>query len=445
MLNPLIARFSGIPAFVNGASNVLFESCLQQVVAHERAFEMLNEGMQTDDGFWPAADDWRAAYRPYNVRDGVLLIPVKGVLLHEFPFALGNWATGYQYIWRAFQRGMADEGVKGIAFICNTPGGMVAGCFDCADKMFAMRGTKPIRAFSQESAYSAGYAIASVADHVNVSATGGVGSIGVVTMHVDMSGAIDKAGFKITFIQYGKHKTDGNPYESLGKDAKARIQARIDELGEIFVTKMARNRGLDAQVIRDFEALTFTASEATSNGLADSIGSLDDAMAAFVADCSLDDGDEEMNDKTKGVDQAAHDAAVATARTEGHAAGLKEGTTAGATAAKERISAILALDESKTRQASALKIALTTDMTVDQAKGLLGTLPEDKAAAPATGTEKSEKTEKTQTPFEKAMTTTENPNLGSGNQSETSAATDDQSAAILGHYRAATGAKKSAA
>lgn len=435
MHNPLIARFSGIPAFVNEGSSVLFESCLQQVVAHERAFEMLNEGMQADDGFWPATDDWRAVYRPYNVRDGVLLIPVKGVLLHDFPYALGGWATGYQYIWRAFQRGMADEGVKGIAFICNTPGGMVAGCFDCADKMFAMRGQKPIRAFAQESAYSAGYAIASVADHVNVSETGGVGSIGVVTMHIDMSEALDKAGFKITFIKHGKHKTDGNAYEPLGKDAKARIQARIDELGEIFVSKMARNRSMDEQVIRDFEALTFTASQATSNGLADSVGSLDDAMAAFVADLSLDDGDEEMTEKTTGVDQATHDAAVNTARTEGHAAGLKEG----ATAATNRISGILALDESKTRQASALKIALTTDMTIDQAKGLLGTLPEDKASAPTAGTEKSAKTE---TPFEKAMNTTENPNLGAPGKEENR--TEDQSAAILGDYSKVTGRKSAA-
>ncbi len=439
MLNPLIARFSGIPAFVNEGSSVLFESCLQQVAQHERAFEMLNEGMQADDGFWPAADDWRAVYRPYNVRDGVLLIPVKGVLLHEFPFALGNWATGYEYIWRAFKRGMADEGVKGIAFICNTPGGMVAGCFDAGDKMFAMRGQKPIRAFAQESAYSAGYAIASVADHINVSATGGVGSIGVVTMHVDMSKALDDAGFKITFIQYGKHKTDGNPYESLSKEAKARIQARIDELGEIFVTKMARNRGLDEQVIRDFEALTFTASEATSNGLADSVGSLDDAVAAFAADCSLDDGDDEMTDKTTGVDQATHDAAVANARTEGHAAGLKEG----ATAATTRISAILALDESKSRHASALNIALTTDLSVEQAKGLLGTLPEEKAAALAAAPAAGGKTE---TPFEKAMNTGDNPNLGAGHKEETADTTDDQSAAILGDYRAAVGTpKKSAA
>jgi len=435
MLNPLIARFSGLPAFVNGGSSVLFESCLQQIVAHERAFEMLNEGMQTDDGFWPAADDWRAQFRPYNVRDGVLHIPVKGVLLHDFGFALGNWATGYQYIWRAFQRGMADEGVKGIAFICNTPGGMVAGCFDAADKMFAMRGQKPIRAFAQESAYSAGYAIASVADHINVSATGGVGSIGVVTMHVDFSEALDQAGIKITFVQHGKHKTDGNPYEKLGKDAKARIQARIDELGEIFVAKMARNRAMDAETIRGFEALCFTASEATSNGLADSIGSLDDAVAAFAADCSHD-GDDEMNDKATGVDQATHDAAVTAARTAGHADGLKEGTAAGAKAATDRITAILALDESKTRQASALKLALTTDLTVDQAKGLLSTLPEDKAAAPAA-------TVKTETPFEQAMNKSENPNLGAPGKEETTA--EDQSAAILGDYAKATGFKKSAA
>src|SRR5690606_35412971 len=106
----------------------------------------------------------------------------------------------------------------------------------------------------------------------------GVGSIGVVTSHVDMSKMMDDIGYKITFIHAGKHKVDGNSYESLKPEVKERIQARINELYDVFVATVARNRGLDEQAVRDTEALTFSPSEAMSKGLADSVGPLDDAV-----------------------------------------------------------------------------------------------------------------------------------------------------------------------
>jgi ClpP class serine protease len=45
-------------------------------------------------------------------------------------------------------------------------------------------GEKPIHAILTENAYSAAYAIASAADRISVPRTGGVGSVGVITMHL---------------------------------------------------------------------------------------------------------------------------------------------------------------------------------------------------------------------------------------------------------------------
>jgi hypothetical protein len=47
--------------------------------------------------------------RPYIVQNGILLIPVKGVLLHDFPYQLFDYATGYEYIGKAFERGLGDD------------------------------------------------------------------------------------------------------------------------------------------------------------------------------------------------------------------------------------------------------------------------------------------------------------------------------------------------
>ncbi len=408
MPNPLLARFESQPALVAPEMRGVFESCLSQTSALLTRLETATDQPKMADDFWFAEDDWRAFLRPYIVRNGILQIPVKGVLLHDFPYQFGSWATGYEYIWRAFERGQRDPEVKGVALVEDSPGGMVAGCFDLVDKIYTFENRKPLRAFAQESAYSAAYAIASVADTINVSRTGGVGSIGVVTAHVDVSKMLDEWGYKLTFIFAGKHKVDGNPYQALPEDVRARIQARIDELYQVFVSSVARNRGMDEKAIRDTEALTFTATQAVSNGLADSIGSLDDAVAAFAADLSPDEGDETMSGQTNqsAVDQAA---AIETARNEGMTAGLNQGRTEGATAERARIVAILDSEEGKKRPTAALAAALDTDMSAEQATKFLGKLAEEK---PAAAVPENDDEPKGKSAFETAMEKGDNPDLG---------------------------------
>ncbi|NRC54118.1 S49 family peptidase [Mesorhizobium sediminum] len=408
-------------------SGVLLSS-LSAVSNHERAEDLTSATMASDEDFWPSADSWQARYRPYNVVNGVLQIPVRGVLLHDFPWQLGSWATGYAYIWKAIERGMADFNVKGIAFMIHSPGGEVAGCFELVDRIYGIRGQKPIRAFAHEYAYSAAYAIASVADDITVSRTGGVGSIGVVTMHIDVSKLMEDIGYKITFIKRGKHKTDGNSYEPLPAHVEARIQARIDALGEVFESSVARNRDMNAETIRAFEALTFMPSEAVSNGLADKIGPLDDAMAAFVADLSKDEGEEQMStQKDTAVDQAAIDTARAEGRAEGKAEGVAEGKTAGlkegATAERERISAIIGSEEGQKRPVAAMAAALDTDMPADQVTAFLAKLPEEKSDAPKGKGENGQD-------FSKAMGQ-DNPDVGTGgDKAEGEADADDASGVV---------------
>ena len=382
MSNPLLARFANEPTLVAPDRLALFEACLRGAEVTLAQIESATEQPVMADDFWYDEGDWRAAYRPYVVKDGVLQIPIKGVLLNNFPWALGSWATGYDYIWRAFERGMGDLNVKGIALICDTPGGMVAGNFDLVDRMYALRGTKPVAGFAHESAYSAGYSIISVADpgQVHVSRTGGVGSIGVVTTHVDMSKLMSDIGYAVTFIFAGSHKVDGNPYEPLPDAVKADIQERIDALYAIFVSTVARNRGLDEEAVRATEARCFMAPQALSNGLADKIGTLDDSLAAFSASLIPDEGDTTMADPK----QADHETALAAARTEGEtaglAAGIEQGRAEGITAERSRISAILDSEEAKTRPAAARMLAFDTDKDAASASAALAKLPAEGVA-----------------------------------------------------------------
>lgn len=447
---PLLAAVTQNPLLISSGSEQLFQDCIQHVVGSEHAAAMLNEAVMAsddDEDYWPKSDDWRASLRPYNVKNGVLQIPVMGVLLNRFGYQFGRWATGYTYIEKALQRGLADGNVKAIAFVCDSPGGEVAGCFELCDKIFEARGEKPLRAFSADHAYSAAFAIASSASDISVTRSGGVGSVGVVTAHVEYSEMLKEWGIKVTFIFAGKHKVDGNSYEKLPESVKSRIQERTNRIYGEFTGMVARNRAMDEKAVRDTEALKYDANEAVEIGFADRVGALDEEMSIFSEEVAATE-DEQMADKTttdaKTVDQATHDKAVVDARAEG------------ATAERARISGILASDEGKKRPKAAMSLAMKTAMSVDEAKAVLTDMDEEKAEAPAATTETEKDKAKTeekgkptasgkQTPFEAAMDKSGNPDVGAEGKDDEKDDDASASASILADYAGATGTRKKAA
>ncbi|EPJ1396505.1 TPA: S49 family peptidase [Yersinia enterocolitica] len=215
----------------------------------------------------------------YDVIEGVAVIPIQGTLVQKLgtlrPY---SGMTGYDGIRASFLTAMNDDAVKGICFDIDSPGGEVAGCFDLVDEIYAARGAKPIWSILSENAYSAAYALASAADRIIVPRTGGVGSIGVIVMHVDWSQRIKSDGVQVTIITFGSRKAESNPYEALSEEAQKAIQSDVDEMGRLFVSTVSRNRGIAERTIRDTEAACFLAADGVQLGLADQVASPDVAF-----------------------------------------------------------------------------------------------------------------------------------------------------------------------
>ena len=203
---------------------------------------------------------------------GIAVIPISGTLVQKLgslrPY---SGMTGYDGIRQAFLTAMEDQDVSGICLDIDSPGGEVAGCFDLVDVIYSSRGKKPIHAILTESAYSAAYAIASAADHISVPRTGGVGSIGVITMHLDWTQRIKDDGLKVTIITFGSRKAEGSPLRELSEEAFNAIQQDINAMGELFVNTVARNRGISAKVIKSTQAACFMAADGVDLGLADEV------------------------------------------------------------------------------------------------------------------------------------------------------------------------------
>lgn len=221
---------------------------------------------------------------PYPVVDGIAVIEIAGVLIHR-----GGWIgqssgqTSYEGIAAQIEAAASDPAVRGIALEIDSFGGEVAGVFDLADRIRAIRGSKPVWAFVAEHAFSAGYALASQANRILLPRTGAVGSIGVVVMHADLSGQLDQDGVQVTLIHSGQHKVDGNPYEPLPENVRDDIQREIDVLRFLFAETVAAGRAerLNQDAALATEAANFRGTDAVAAGLADEVTDLTRGFAHF--------------------------------------------------------------------------------------------------------------------------------------------------------------------
>lgn len=219
----------------------------------------------------------------YELEHGVAIIKVSDTLVHKNSYIGPDCGmTGYDGIRHSFSTALKDPKVQAIAFDIDSPGGEVSGCFDLVETIYEARGQKPMMAILSEIAFSAAYAIASAADIITVPPTGGVGSVGVVAMHVDMSQAIEDQGMKVTLIHFGDRKVDGNETQPLSSPALNRIQKDVNTMGEMFVKKVARNRGLTMKAVRDTEAGIFLGKAGVDIGFADFVLAPHEAFEQLV-------------------------------------------------------------------------------------------------------------------------------------------------------------------
>ena len=219
----------------------------------------------------------------YDVVGGIAVIPVQGTLVQKLgslrPY---SGMTGYDGIRQSFLTAVSDPEVSGICLDIDSPGGEVAGCFDLVDEIYHARGSKPVHAILTENAYSAAYAIASAADRIHVPRTGGVGSVGVIVIHCDWSQRIKEDGLSVTIITYGDRKAESNPYVKLSDQARAAIQDDVDVMGRLFVSTVARNRGISEKTVRNTQAACFLAADGVSLGLADEVITPDAAFRKLI-------------------------------------------------------------------------------------------------------------------------------------------------------------------
>ncbi len=181
--------------------------------------------------------------------------------------------TDYTAIRAAIKRGLADPSVRTIDIFVDSPGGSVLGLPETADAIHAANRVKPVRCFVTGIGASAAYWLASQASTITLTPSGEVGSVGILDLHADITGALEKAGVKLTAVTAGEHKAERAPFVTLSDEAKAHMKVAVDRWYGDFLSAIRRGRGARVNPSSNYGGgRMLSAREALSAGMVDFIG-----------------------------------------------------------------------------------------------------------------------------------------------------------------------------
>lgn len=242
----------------------------------------------TADGFLSAADVLAAGGRPpTGAKNVTAIVPVMGTIL---PRASAMDESSGMFSLATFRQTLralvADPDVSAIVLQVDSPGGSVAHLQETSAEIRAARAKKPVGAIADPTAASAAYQIFTQATPglQFVTPSGMVGSVGVLSMHQDISAALEAMGVAVSVITSEKapFKAEQQPYRPLSAEARAEIQRVVDSYHQDFRQAIAQGRRITvAQVDEQFGGGRMVrAKDAVARGMADEVGTLEDLLRA---------------------------------------------------------------------------------------------------------------------------------------------------------------------
>lgn len=200
-------------------------------------------------GQWAADAPQASVYNsrtPDDYHGGVAVVRVRGTLTNR-PSLFSSGGSSAEHLGRKLDAAKDDPSVRAVLLDIDSPGGQVAGIPELAAKIRQVREAKPVHAVANTMAASAAYWLGSQAGTLAVAPSGEVGSIGVISQHVDQSRMLDKQGVTVSLVTSGRFKGEGNPYQPLSDEARAERQRRADLIYGQFVRDVGDGRRVNPE------------------------------------------------------------------------------------------------------------------------------------------------------------------------------------------------------
>ncbi|MGQ9367705.1 S49 family peptidase [Azospirillum sp. ST 5-10] len=227
----------------------------------------------------PALDGTRSV----QMRDGVAVVPVHGPIFRYANLMTRlSGATSLALLAQDFAAAVESRDVRAILLDVNSPGGEVAGIAEFAAQVRAAAGVKPVAAYVDHMAASAGYWIAAAAPDMAVASQSVLGSIGVVSTHLDQREREAKAG--VRRIEIVSSQSPWKRTDPTTDEGRERLQALVDRLAAGFVAAVAGFRAVsEEKVLQDFgQGGLLVGADAVAAGMAARVSSFEEVLAVLA-------------------------------------------------------------------------------------------------------------------------------------------------------------------
>lgn len=208
--------------------------------------------------------------------EGVGVLFVHGPLFKRASLVTNLFGfTTYERLRRDLQAALDDKKIEAIALHIDSPGGEANGCDELANAIYEARRKKPIRAFVSGMACSGGYWIASATQHITASEASVIGSIGVALAITPTNDAK-----RVDFVSSRSPGKRADPTTAAGR---SRFQKMVDDLGDVFIAHVARNRGTTPATVADKygQGGVLVGQQAVKAGMVDAIGQWPDVLKSL--------------------------------------------------------------------------------------------------------------------------------------------------------------------
>jgi signal peptide peptidase SppA len=225
-----------------------------------------------------------AGGRTFRSEKGAVgVLEFRGMALYGLP-GLQPYIADPKELAREVTALAGDPAISRIAIVFDSPGGAVTGVSETADAVAAAARVKPVFVIVDTLCASAAYWIGSQCTELIALGSGDVGSVGVWTMHIDQSKALENAGLKVSLIHSGEKKIAANSFEPLAAEDRAWIQQQTDVIYSEFVRAVARGRKVSAGTVREKfgKGRLLRAGDAAKLGMVDRLETADDAFSLVV-------------------------------------------------------------------------------------------------------------------------------------------------------------------
>lgn len=204
----------------------------------------------------------------------------------QSPFG-GQSSLGSTTIVEALDEANRDENVKAIVLRVDSPGGSAVASDLIWRKIQSIN--KPVVASMGDVAASGGYYISMGCDHIFAEPATITGSIGVVSGKFAVEGMYEKLGLTTDLISRGENSGLFNSPKKFSKHERKAMLGMMEDTYEQFTSKAAEGRDMELEALKKLAGgKVYTGRQAKKNGLIDTLGTLDDAVAKAKSLAGID-------------------------------------------------------------------------------------------------------------------------------------------------------------